>query len=134
MTYAEWAARPASVNDAECLLLLYPKADVRYGDWDTYHAYAEFIPSGKPWKTHSIDAKPIPHFTTDRNATAMLVEEVKRRGEAEEIRFGDALALHIPACQGSEYGACGPEDLIDVVSAAPSLVAWACVESCREVQ
>ncbi len=121
MTYAEFLARPSSVNDAECLLLLYPKAGIRYGDWDTDHEYGQFIPSGKPWKTHSIDAVPVPAFTTDRNATAMLVGEVKRRGR--DVRFTELFDI-IAASSGIETYA-------DILTAAPSLVAWACCESCR---
>ncbi len=35
--------------------------------------YAEFIPSGKPWHTHEIDAKIVPYFSTDANATYHLM-------------------------------------------------------------
>jgi len=62
--------------------------------------------------------------TTDRNATAMLVEEVARRGLEGE--FTDYLYDEIPAPPGCT--ACG----MKILRAAPSLVAWACCKACRE--
>lgn len=125
MTYAEFLARPAHVNDAECLLLLYPKADIHYGSWDTDREYGQFIPSGKPWKTHSIDAKPVPEFTTDRNATAMLVERVLNAGVSTVTLFNKHLSDH------TDHWPLGP---LYVLRLAPALVAWACCESCKGVQ
>lgn len=45
---------------------------VYYGEWDTDKEYPEYIPSGKPWRTHQIDAKPIPHFSTNPDAAYVL--------------------------------------------------------------
>lgn len=52
----------------------------RYGKpWD--EATAEhstdrpfFIPSGKPWRTHSIDAMPVPRYSSDIGAAMLLVD------------------------------------------------------------
>ena len=35
-----------------------PKARISRGEFGS-----EFIPSGKPFRTHQIDAKPVPHYT-----------------------------------------------------------------------
>ncbi len=45
---------------------------IHYSEWDTKHEYPEYIPSGKLWRTHQIDAKPIPHFSTSPNASYIL--------------------------------------------------------------
>lgn len=41
-------------------------------EWSTDHYY---IPSGKPWRTHSIDARPVPRFTEDIAAAWTVVEK-----------------------------------------------------------
>ena len=74
MTYTDWLKRPESERNAEALMLLCPKAKIHYGDWDTDHSYGEFIPSGKPWKTHAIDAKPVPNFRTDRKRVQAVLK------------------------------------------------------------
>ena len=35
---------------------------IYYEEWDTEHQSPMFIPSGKPWRTHQIDAMPVPKF------------------------------------------------------------------------
>ena len=45
---------------------------VYYSKWDTEKENPQYIPSGKPWRTHQIDAKPIPHFSTDPAASYCL--------------------------------------------------------------
>jgi len=35
---------------------------IYYEEWDTEHSCPMFIPSGKPWRTHQIDAMPVPKF------------------------------------------------------------------------
>lgn len=45
---------------------------VYYSEWDTGKEYPEYIPSGKPWRTHQVDAKPMPHFTTSPDACYCL--------------------------------------------------------------
>jgi len=38
---------------------------IYYEEWDTEHDSPMYIYSGKPWRTHQIDATPLPHFSTD---------------------------------------------------------------------
>jgi len=45
---------------------------VYYSEWDTEKQNPEYIPSGKPWRTHQIDAKPIPHFSASPDANYAL--------------------------------------------------------------
>lgn len=49
--------------------------DNYFGDVDDYY----YIPSGKPPRTHMIDARPVPHFSTNI-AAAWEVVEVFRQG------------------------------------------------------
>lgn len=53
----------------------------RYGqpwtpDMETPTDRAFYIPSGKPWRTHSIDAVPAPRFSTDIDAAWAVVERL----------------------------------------------------------
>lgn len=41
---------------------------IYYGDWDEDKISPMFIPSSKPWRTHSIDAIPVPNFTSSLDA------------------------------------------------------------------
>jgi hypothetical protein len=62
---------------------LYPKARVRHGDF-----YSEFIPSGKPWRTHMIDAQEVPNFTTSLDACfKWLIPKLTRRCIDPEIIY-----------------------------------------------
>jgi len=47
--------------------------------------YGEYIRSGKSWKTHEIDAVVVPSFTTDRNACALVLDEIEKRGKVIEF-------------------------------------------------
>ena len=130
MTYTDWIKRPESERNAEALMLLCPKAKIHYGDWDTDHSYGEFIPSGKPWKTHAIDAKPVPNFRTDRNATDMLLAEVERRGKRDAFDYelgchSDDVYHAIRSGSGHAGSALG------ILRIDPSLLTWACVEACK---
>ncbi len=120
MTYAEFAARPASVNDAEC-------ATVVMG-WILQEVWLEPSSDGEAWRAIG----KCPAFTTDRNATAMLVEEVAKRGRNAVLLFisffGDATGGRRIGPEGAVSVTWTP---VDVLCAAPSLVAWACCEACR---
>lgn len=35
---------------------------IHYDEWDTEKQSPMYIPSGKPWRTHRIDARPVPNF------------------------------------------------------------------------
>ncbi len=41
---------------------------LHYNDWDEERQFPYFIPSGKPWRTHKIDSRPVPNFPEDLNA------------------------------------------------------------------
>lgn len=41
---------------------------IYYSEWDTDKSSPMCIPSGKPWRTHQIDARPVPCFTRDIDA------------------------------------------------------------------
>jgi hypothetical protein len=49
------------------------ESKIHYGEEDTNKEWPEFIPSGKPWRTHQIDARPVPYFSTDASATYNLM-------------------------------------------------------------
>jgi hypothetical protein len=120
MTYAEWKERPSSVNDAECatVVMRWKWVDVvqRWKAPGNKMIYAAFSP------------------TTDRNATAMLVEGVARRGRDCCLHFSLSLGDALGACWRNIEGTLSVSwTPVDVLCAAPSLVAWACCESCREV-
>jgi hypothetical protein len=53
-----------------------------YMDYDEEKHWPQYIPSGKPRRTHEIDAKPVPNFTTDANADYMVLCEVRTRERA----------------------------------------------------
>lgn len=60
----------------------------RFYDWDgrlwkpEYEPYSpiHFIPSGKPWRTHRIDAIPVPPYSTDWGAAGLVVERMRQDG------------------------------------------------------
>jgi hypothetical protein len=55
---------------------------VYYEDYDEGKEYPMFIPSGKPWRTHKIDAMPVPDFVHDMNACIRLIMPKLKRWEA----------------------------------------------------
>lgn len=42
-------------------------------EWDAEHHNPMYIPSGKPWRTHEIDSRPIPRFTEYLDACIVLI-------------------------------------------------------------
>lgn len=53
---------------------------VYYSDWDTKQEFnPQYIPSGKPVRTHMIDLKPIPSFSTDPCACYSLKLKMTER-------------------------------------------------------
>lgn len=38
-----------------------------------------YIPSGKSWRTHSIDARPIPKFSTNATAAYSIIEHTRKQ-------------------------------------------------------
>lgn len=57
---------------------------VYYPDWIEGKTYGGespmYIPSGKPWKTHSIDAKPLPQCTQNIAAAFQAVDKLIEMG------------------------------------------------------
>lgn len=54
-------------DDIEVLEALWgiKSKSVWFEGWDTDQEFPRYIPSGKPRRTHSLDAMPVPRFTTD---------------------------------------------------------------------
>jgi hypothetical protein len=61
--------------DIKILMAVYgiKNSKIHYSEEDTNKEWPEFIPSGKPWRTHQIDARPVPYFSTDASATYNLM-------------------------------------------------------------
>ena len=53
---------------------------VYYGDWDTERGFPQCIPSSKPWRTHSIDARGVPMFSTDASDCYQLKLKIINSG------------------------------------------------------
>lgn len=51
-----------------------------YGEWDEYKTCPMYIPSGKPRRTHAIDAIPLPPYSTNIGAAWLVVEKMRERG------------------------------------------------------
>ena len=96
-TKAEWDEMQCRRKDGFVLTALWraengKPIDIHWnGDPEMDTAYPEYIPSGKPWKTHGVcDAVSVPCFTTDRNACTLVLDEIDRRNL--RIEFEDALS------------------------------------------
>jgi len=111
MTYAEFAARPTQTNDDEALTVVMRWHLEIDGD------YTVWMDADGNKRADRYELSP----TTDRNATAMLAEEVTKRGSQNRTMY----------LIGRELGHGGILECWDLLLAAPSLVAWACVEACR---
>jgi hypothetical protein len=53
---------------------------IYYADWDAEKHSPLYIPSGKPWRTHHIDARPVPQFSTNIAAAWQVVERMHDLG------------------------------------------------------
>lgn len=51
-------------DDLRALFTLFGVTKAYVWDYDEAGAWPEYIPSGKPWRTHRIDAQSVPHFHT----------------------------------------------------------------------
>lgn len=76
----EWYELPTDREiDIQVLEIMgFPRKKLFYDDWDTDCRYLRYIPSGKPRRTHAIDAKPVPYFKTDIAAAWSLVERMNK--------------------------------------------------------
>ena len=59
---------------------------IYYSEWDTDKSYPLYIPSGKPWRTHQIDAARVPDFTQSLNACFKLLLPKITQLYGEQIR------------------------------------------------
>lgn len=92
--------------DRELDLKLAAAMDIQvyYHDWDAEREMPVYIPSGKPWKTHSLEAKPLPNFHSAYGAAFGLLDMFKEltgfkleRGIAEWWWCGIAFASGVSA-------------------------------------
>jgi len=92
--------------------------------------YPEYIPSGKSWRTHEIDSRPVPHFTTDRNACALVLDKIEKMGDDRIFRFLDEFRKW---CDITVAG----DDLRQAawfgMRALPNLICYAAVKAVEEV-
>jgi hypothetical protein len=51
--------------------------DIYYNDWDTRHEIPLYIPSGKSWKTHSMEARPLPSYHKNYGSAFSLLDIFK---------------------------------------------------------
>lgn len=50
---------------------------VYYNEWDSQKEIPMHIPSGKPWNTHSMEAKPLPNYSRNYGAAFSLLDLLK---------------------------------------------------------
>lgn len=65
--------------DVALLHLLGFKKKVHHPHWDEERMHPYYIPSGKPWRTHQIDAKPVPCFATHWDHMGELLAALARQ-------------------------------------------------------
>jgi len=92
MTKDEWDAMEAPRKDGLILTALWKAANGKpFGIvWTTSEDgsetfYGRYIRSGKLWRTHEIDAVDVPRFTTDRNACALVLDEIELRESHDQF-------------------------------------------------
>ena len=67
-------------KDIEILKKLFGAKKIYYAGWDLENEFPEYIPSGKPWRTHKIDARPVPYFNTNIGQAFGVVEKMDEDG------------------------------------------------------
>lgn len=80
-------------------------------DMDDYY----YIPSKKPPRTHMIDARPVPAFSSDMYAAHLMEERIKELGLAE--KYAEALK-HVLNLDTSLSMGCYLVDRVDVFAIA----------------
>jgi len=104
MKKVEWDAMEARRKDGLVLTTLWTAEngkpiDIRWHESDDEIFYGEYIRSGRPWETHEIEAIQVPWFVADRNACALVLDEIERRGAW--VEFMDAFTDEDHQCVGS---------------------------------
>ena len=52
--------------------------ELHYHDWDNMREFPYYIPSGKPWRTHQIDSRPLPRFARFLDAQKPLWDKASK--------------------------------------------------------
>jgi len=130
MNKAEWDAMERRRKDGLTLTTFWraekgKPIDIHWNDDPEFNTcYPEYIPSGKPWKTHGeCDAIRVPHFTTDRNACALVLDEIMDREDYELVsRFDINFFKESGACFGGWHD-------IDTLRVSPDLICYCAVKA-----
>ncbi len=95
------------LNDIQVLCKLWgiKESGIFYQDYDTDRFYPYYIPSGKPRRTHEIDAKGVPNFTTDANADYQVLCKVRDHWQWKQI---DTFHFELLAIWQNRYYAFNP--------------------------
>ena len=132
MTKAEWDAMEQEKRNGLVLTTLWKAEngkpiDIRWSEEDGQIFYGEYIPSGKPWKTHEISAIYVPRFTTDRNACALVLDEADL----------PVLLLHLLAVTGETdvdiSGRAGTKAMCNLLRADPDTICYCAVKAVEDV-
>jgi hypothetical protein len=107
--YQTWIARGTAVCDAECAEAMGWERNRRGGLWMGWHDETGYGVAERDWSP-----------TTDRNATAMMVERVVKNDYYALMRLSENLR---------EVGIDGAREAL---LADPSLVAYCCVRALKE--
>ena len=59
---------------------------VWFAGFDTSRNHPDYIPSGKPMRTHQIDAKPVPWFHTSPSADYLVLDRVRENWNRDGMR------------------------------------------------
>jgi hypothetical protein len=60
---------------------------IHYEEWDIDKQFPMYIPSGKPWRTHQIDARPIPNFTSSMDTCIKWIVPILKQDGVFTILF-----------------------------------------------
>lgn len=71
---------PHRAEDVLILQHLFGVKKIHYNSRDTKQEFPQYIPSGKPWRTHQIDAEPVPAWGRSIGEAWLLVDQMNARG------------------------------------------------------
>lgn len=77
-----------------------------YEEWDSEHKSPMFIPSGKPKRTHMIDAIPVPNFTDSMDACIKWIVPafITKYGKIMFYALLQDIIAHIGLCDDEQVG------------------------------
>jgi hypothetical protein len=117
--YTEWLKRPESERNAEAGTVVMGWTLF----WDAWKHVVNDSP--KAWERQVEFAAPLEWSPcTDRNATDIVLAEVKRKGL--DGRFADNIVAHL------RLNCLDIEDTLDIVRTPASLLTWAACEACKK--